>query len=214
MNATTHDLIHLVTKPEMYRDAQWENDFLKTFSHCSLTVEHDEPRPGPDKWPYLFVRTNKSATESASQILNWLSERGIGLVVNAHKEIPDYVFTYGMVWNFRERGEFITPQESVPEVEINFQKSVWTMPPSTAILPNYVRHVLLDFFNRQNITAPRVNMISQDQKHFDLCFSIESLGSPPESEHRNVAEAISWFLPSHYSIGLVSEKAIPNFMAL
>ena len=57
-------------------------------------------------------------------------------------------------------------------------------------------------------------MISQDNIHFDLCFSLESLGNPPDNEHEGIAEALSWFLPTHYSIVLISEKSLPEFLPL
>ena len=57
-------------------------------------------------------------------------------------------------------------------------------------------------------------MISTDKVNYDLCFSIESLKSPPAHEHANIAEAISWFLPAHYTVALVSEKTVPGFQSL
>jgi hypothetical protein len=56
--------------------------------------------------------------------------------------------------------------------------------------------------------------VSIDQKNYDLCFSLESFGNPPETEHKGLAEALSWFLPAHYSIALISEKLLPGFEAL
>jgi hypothetical protein len=40
------------------------------------------------------------------------------------------------------------------------------------------------------------------------------LGNPPTKEHQGIAEAISWFLPPHYSIVLISETGLPPFAAL
>jgi hypothetical protein len=61
---------------------------------------------------------------------------------------------------------------------------------------------------------PRILVMSTDRKHYDLAFSLESLGNPPTKEHQGIAEAITWFLPPHYSVVLVSEKDLPEFIAL
>jgi len=38
--------------------------------------------------------------------------------------------------------------------------------------------------------------------------------SPPAHEHANIAEALSWFFPAHYSIALISEKVVPGFQSI
>jgi hypothetical protein len=86
--------------------------------------------------------------------------------------------------------------------------------PDLNVLPIYVRRVLIEFLADQGVTEPRVNMISTTGETYDLCFSLESLGNPPKEEHEGIAEALSWFLPLHYSLILITERMIPNFKAL
>ena len=45
--------------------------------------------------------------------IEWLSDKGVGMVVNPTKGVPDYVFTYGMLWNYRERAQFQTISDAV-----------------------------------------------------------------------------------------------------
>jgi hypothetical protein len=203
------------------RDAAWEKTFLKTFALEKVQILAPEPREGPDHWPYLMVSTGNEADESLINVLSWLATRGIGLVVNPQKPMPDYVMTYGMVWNFRERGEFLTEAPTAPSsgrVEFKQGQKLWAGPPSEAYFPKYARSVLKQFFADQGIFTAKILMISQDHDqekgHFDLCFSIESLKSPPAHEHANLAEAISWFVPAHYTVALVSEKVVAGFIAL
>ena len=59
-----------------------------------------------------------------------------------------------------------------------------------------------------------VLVMSTDGENYDFCFSLESLGNPPEAEHSGIAEAISWFLPPHYSLLLIGEKDLPKFIDL
>ena len=92
--------------------------------------------------------------------------------------------------------------------------AAYTGVPTEQFLPMYVRKVLKDFFRDQGVLEPKMLMILQDEKNYDLCFSLESLRNPPQAEHAGVAEAISWFLPPHYSVVLISEQNLPSFVSL
>lgn len=228
----------LLEVSESQRSLDWEKDFLDQFATQKVIMESEETRLGPDHWPYLFVRSGQEATEPVWRILDWLSHRGVGLVVNAQKTVPDYVFTYGMIWNFKETGFFhsdplgqdVDPDSldlpdskeapkkaSEKECIVVFQpgQQIISGPPNVKYIPLYVREVLQQFFVDQGIKkGPRWLMVSGDGKHYDLCFSVESLGNPPQKEHLGIAESLSWFFPSHFSIVLVSEKHFPKFYDL
>ena len=209
----------ILAAPPVRRDEAWEKNFLKALPSLRVKVLSPEPRQGPDGWPYLFV-TNEDASgedgEPLIGILNWLSSRGIGLALNPQKATPDFVLTYGMIWNFRERGEFLTMATTAPigKIEVADGQELLAGPPSESFLPGYARSIIKQFLMDQGAMAPKVLMVSFDKVNFDLCFSIESLKSPPENEHTGIAEAIAWFLPAHYTVGLVSEKSIPGFQPL
>lgn len=203
----------LLKVPDDQRDSAWEDRFFHALVHGKLKVLSPDPQQGPDGWPYLLTETGAEATEPANKIVQWLAERGIGLVVNPQREYPDFVFNYGMLWNFKETGLFSMPAEEAPSGSVELQpgQSVLAGPPNPKYLPDYVRSILRDFFRDQGLLAVKILVISQDGKHFDLAFSLESLGNPPEKEHQGIGEAISWFLPMHYSILLMSEKGLPGF---
>jgi hypothetical protein len=230
-DTNTHLLEKLLLVEVQRRDERWERAFLKALPEAKAHVLHAEPREGPDHWPYLLVSTDEGADDPLINVLRWLSDRGIGLVVNPHKPSPDYVLSYGMIWNLRERGEFLTDVADVGDghkvpagprglgassqrFDIKHGQELFVGPPSESYLPKYARGVIKQFFADQGVYAPKVLMVSSDQKNFDLCFSIESLKSPPTHEHKGIAEAISWFLPAHYSVGLVSEKVVTGFQVL
>jgi len=214
--ARSLDLLVLTREPESARDHEWEQAFFHALVDSRLALEAMEPKVGPDGWPYLFVTVGPKATEPASRILDWLAVRGIGLVVNGDKQIPDYVFPYGMIWNWKERGQFISNASGIKSgsVELKPGQEILAGPPSFEYLPRYVRQILFQFLKGQGVQQPKVLMISHDHKNYDLCFSLESLGSPPDHEHRGIAEALAWFLPQHYSLMLVSEKGLPSFIPL
>jgi len=202
--------------PDSQRDHNWENHFFDELLKSKIKLLDEGPQVGPDGWPYLLVETGDEADEPAINVVKWLSDKGIGLVVNPRKEYPDYVFPWGMLWNFRETGLFRLNIAPVNQgtVELKTTEGLHTGAPTKEYMPDYVRKMLKQFFMDQGLLQVRILVISQDRKHYDLAFSLESLGNPPEQERSGIAEAISWFLPSHYSVMLTSEKALPPFVEL
>lgn len=216
---------HLLVKEED-RNQAWDEKFFKMLSESDLKIMSEDPQQGPDGWPYLVAETETTIrndltselkTDSAQKIFHWLSTRGIGLVVNPRRQpYPDYVFSYGMIWSFRETGYFIkyNAHTASTEFRVDQNSSVKTGPPSEEFLPKYVRQVVKNFLIDQGVFKPRVLMIAVDGVNYDLCFSLESLGNPPESEHKGILEALAWFMPPHYSLALVSETGFPAFEEL
>ena len=203
------------------RDLKWEQDFFSLFVKSYVKISRPDPLQGPDGWPYLLVETHEDGPESIVDVVRWLSTRGIGLVVNPNQATPDYVFSYGMLWNFIETGSFISPQVEDKRglLEIRDGEQLFVGPPTDKFLPKYARAILREFLLRQmgekaKQGGPRIAMISRDQKEFDLCFSLESIGNPPAEEHRGILEAISWFLPLHYRLAILSEKVVTGFLDL
>lgn len=244
-DAAQADLIQHLRSPEFQRDGRWEARFFELFLNAHVSIRDGAPKAGPDQMPYLFCTANEEAKEPVRKVLMWLSERGIGLALNPGKEVPDYVFTYGMVWNLRERGTFLSTKESLRLDGVSTptpatgsepvskeqtatagespSTQFFTMegkagfiagPPTEAFLPTYVRKILQQFFLEQALWDVKTLVISPDGKNFDLCFSLESLGNPPGSEHAGILEALSWFVPSHYSLAIVSEKGLPPFVSM
>lgn len=204
----------LIKTPDTQRDPSWENQFFHALSEARLKILSQDPQTGPDGWPYLLVETSEEGTEPAQKIIQWLATRGIGLVINPMKEYPDYVFSYGMMWSFKETGFFFKNAPEVKNGQFDLQNIAHAGTPTPQYLPDYVRQILKQFFLDQGVLQPKILLVSQDRVHYDLAFSVESLGNPPESEWEGIAEAIGWFLPPHYSLLLVSEKEMPEFSNL
>ncbi len=214
--------IHLQTAEDL-RDQAWDEKFFKFLSESNLQIIADDPQQGPDGWPYLICESTSKPVNSefkidtAQKILHWLSTRGIGLVVNPKKlPYPDYIFSFGMIWSFRETGYFIKYQNLTIEkkIVIDDQKNIKVGPPTAEYLPAYIRSILRDFLRDQSIFDAKILMISTNSENYDLCFSLESLGAPPESEHEGILEALAWFLPPHYTLAVVSDKGISGFESL
>lgn len=212
------DLTSLLEKEESLRDEEWEKAFLQAFPDARLSILNESPQAGPDAWPYLLVAVDPQGTEPATKVLSWLSDKGIGLAVNPHKAVPDYVFTYGMIWNYRQRGQFLTPSKDPRQGQIKFEKGekILAGEPTEDYLPGYARDILRDFFRQQGLENMKIAVVARGTSpdQYDLCFSLEAMGNPDKTEHRGILEALSWFLPAHYSLMLISEKDIPRFVAL
>ncbi len=198
------------------RDLEWESAFLNALPSAQMTLLNEAPQKGPDGWPYLMVKTDPSASESVLKVLDWLSDKGIGLAINPQKNAPDFVLSYGMVWNFKQRKEFLSVVDRSQLGQVKFEpgEKIMAGPPSDDFFPQYAREILRSFFNENHIKEPKILVMSKDQKKFDLCFSLESFGNPDAQEHKGILEAISWFLPAHYSLVVVSEKGLPAFHLL
>lgn len=210
------NFIDLLQLEEDKRDQQWEQEFFDQFPKQKVDLITPDPRQGPDSWPYLFVNSNPEAKEPVMNILSWASERGVGIALNPQKEMPDYILPYGMIWFFRETGNFLSDhfQFKGNKFSIEEGKKYFTGEPSKDYIPEYVRKIVREFLQQQGVLNPRVCMLSEDQQYWDLCFSLNSLGNPPEKEHEGIAEALSWFFPAHYSIVLVKEEELGEFFPL
>lgn len=209
-------LNELVKVPDEQREHQWEIDFFMAITSSNVKMMLDAPQQGPDGWPYMLVETAENATEPANKIMQWAAIKGVGLAVNPGKNYPDYVFTYGMLWHFKETGLFYRTADDTVVGTAEFEKGqgLHAGDASPQYLPTYVRQIIKEFFRDQGVLRPRILVMSQDRKNYDLAFSLESLGNPPQTEHQGIAEALSWFLPPHYSIVLVSEMGLPKFFDL
>lgn len=206
----------LIQQPEALRNEEWESDFLTQFVQLKVQLDGDQAKAGPDGWPYLHVRTTGEGAEPVMQVIQWLAAKGIGLVVNAHKMVPDYVFTYGMLWNFAETGRFADPAgaRATGQADYTGKKMIFG-PPTEKYLPPYVRTVLRDFLRAQGFVQPRILVATTaDYLETDLLLSIESIGGLAATEQRRFAEMLGWFLPLHYSLILAGEKDLPPFHPL
>jgi hypothetical protein len=207
-----------------------DNEALSLSSKVKLTNEL--PVYGPDSWPYMVVQAsikNQELTigEPLDRLMGWLCEKGVGLAVVDSKGDSDAVLSYGQVWSWIHRGE--TPCELSSELPSEIPMEETSNIPSTSTsnftfdvtkvthagepadhyLPGYVRRVLKQYLNDQGLISVRILSIGINSSEFHLCFSAESMGSPPKSEWPGIAEALSWFFPRSYSILIVSEKSLP-----
>jgi len=219
----TDVITDLLSQPDPSRDVKWESALLGSLPETYLNVLLPDPQPGPDGFSYLLADVDSSAGGTPFGVLAaWLASKAIGLVINPRKTpYPDYVLTYGQLWHFAQTG-ILTPSFAAESTvadprerghyDLVHQQELLIGKPSETAVPAQVQKFIKQFLFDQSVLTPRWAMLSKNAgKTFDLVFSIESLNSPPQNEHKGILEALSWFLPPHYSLGLISETHVQQF---
>lgn len=186
--------------------------FLSEPQLQKVKILSEDPQAGPDGFPYMMLQTDAEGKEPFLNLVDWCASRGIGIVLNPQKETPDYIFTFGMLWNYRERREFFTQSPVISglgEVRIDGERPLFAGHPSESYWPKDVRKIFKEFLVQQGVHNARVLMLAEKQEGpMDLVFSLESLGNPQQKEWTGILEAFTWFFPRHYSLSLISEKHI------
>lgn len=187
-------------------------EFLSSPQSQKVKLLSPDPQEGPDGFPYMMTSSEGEGDEPFLHLVQWCADKGIGLVVNPQKENPDLILTYGMMWNYTERGEFLTdspPRKELGEIRLENNKPLFAGVPSDGYWPARHRKIFKEFLLQQGIVQIKVLMLSEvENGPMDLAFSLESLGSPKAQEWQGILEAFSWFFPRHYSLSIVSEKNI------
>lgn len=199
-------LNELLSIKKSLRDDDWEQSFFHALSSAKIRVLNQDPQEGPEGFPYLLITTyGQGAEESFQRVAHWCADTGVGLVLNPTDEGEDYLFTFGMLWNYKQSGYFFSGWLHEDNDEPMEQMVIRQM--TDMYWPQKPRTIFKEFLLQQNILRPKITLFSKTSTSDpELGFSLESLGNPPEREHTGVLEAFSWFFPRHYSLVLVSEK--------
>lgn len=196
------------------RDDIWEQDLFRLFSQSSVYVVKDSVQIGPDGWPYLYLSTDytkeHSGEDHAAHLIQWAYENAVGLALNPDKERPDYIFHYGMIWNFAHNKVFI--KDFIDEAPEN--APIYISQVSEDIIPQHALNFIKEYIKSAGIDKPRGALISRDKINYDFALSIESLGNPPQKEHEGIARGIGWFLPNHIPVVLVFEEKLQKLFDL
>ncbi len=177
------------------RDKNWDHSFLNMFPKCNISIAHDLPQQGSDGMPYMLISSSKSSKEPATKLLSWAHNKGVGIVLNPDKDFPDFIFTYGMIWLFKETGRFLAKPFNINTAQ-------------KLAIPSYVRSILRQFFLDQGVYQAKFSILKNNKNTFDICFCANSLGDPPQSEHTGILKTLSWFLPQHYPIAIVKNTNV------
>jgi hypothetical protein len=189
------------------RDHDWEMDFFSKIAEAPVRLLSVDPQNGPEGFPYLLTTTYGGPDEPFTKIAHWCADKGVGLVLNPSEDGEDYLFTFGMLWNFKYRGEFYSYW--VHEGEPSTEATMVVRQITDAYWPATPRKIFKEFLIQQGILAARMCLFSKSASSDpELAISLESLGNPNAREHAGILEAFSWFFPRHYSLVLMSEAEL------
>ncbi|WP_353196476.1 hypothetical protein [Parapedobacter defluvii] len=198
------------------RDATWEKKFLADVAEASFACGDPQIIQGLDGFPYFQLQIpipNQPFQCYVVQhmVSDFILDRGIGVVINAQKGQPDWVFTYGDLVNFAIKGEFYTasPAVQLPQQEvIQQQEEVLVGQPSEEFLPMPTRGIIRQFLEQQGIRDPKIALMSRQYGEEVLQELVTNL--TPEKVGRQLFEALQtpmrWFLPRHYSMVAMDEN--------
>jgi len=197
------------------RDENWNHEFLAHVADASFACANPQIIQGPDGFPYFQLEIpvpNKpfQCYVISHMISDFILERGVGVVINAGKGQPDWVFSYGSLVNFASRGEFYTTGTSLQlpkEETIAESEDVLIGQPSEAFLPAATRAIMRQFIEQQGIRDVKIALMSR--KYGDEVLQELVTNLTPHKTGENLYTALQshlqWFLPAHYSMVAMDE---------
>jgi hypothetical protein len=220
----TNKLFELIAVPMEERNKDWKDAFYAAFPEAVLRFKNEEQVEfGPDGLPYvrlnLPVPGEPFEPVTLPQLINWITDCGLGVVFNEVDGRPGWIFPYGQMWSFREFGMFELPEEpnsfmdeSLPE-EVQTDRQIRVGQPSERFLPTYVRQAIrrfmVDGLGVQD--EPKVMLMSQEEPYpgMTLVFSLFPEDFEDEEQYRRVMYALRWFLPTSYALtGITKDSPI------
>ena len=195
----------LLKTPLSKRHSDWEQSFLRAFTESDLYLRSDEPFQGPDGFSYMDISTEQDAQKiNIQDFLSWCGQAGVGLVLNLKfNKTPEYVFTYGMLWNYLLRQSFLNiesskkPKESHPVLVHKILE---------AYLPRYVRENIKEFLTSNQIEGVKIGLISRgDKTTYELLWYFSNNTDLIEKDQKTLLESLAWFLPLDYKVALIRE---------
>jgi len=191
-------LTDLCDYPISRRDLNWEKSLSKGFLDSEVFLVEDQPFQGPDGFSYMHISSHKGSPIEKDDFLTWCLESGLGLVLNLKdKKAPDYVFNYGMVWNYLLRGKFINEVPKMKEAG----DDLYVHKISEGYLPKDARKVIKIFLEMNKVENAKISLVSGgDGTPYELMWHFPDLQVEDEAEKTSLLEAVAWFLPLDYRL--------------
>jgi len=224
----TQELAELLGVESGQRDEQWKIRFYDIVPRAALAVPDSQGMVGPDGFVYLILELpqpdSSFAGYSLVKLLDHLLASGLGLMVSSGGTVPDWVFSYGCLWSYREFGHFEVSTASPPgsSVEVTaagggLEKHTYTEDhevivgqPTDLVLPQYARRTIRAFFQeRLKVSNPAVFLLADPdrQPKQALVFSVFPEDFDSQESFARVMKLLTWFLPPHYELSAISRNS-------
>ena len=198
-------LLEVLKTPSPKRNLEWEDEFLESFASTELFLRSDAPFMGPDGFSYMDVTSHEGEKKlKLDDFLAWCAHSGVGLVLNLQKnKTPDYVFNYGMLWNYLLRGSFINKKEKDSNSDNEPSDKLLVHKILEGYLPQYVRENINEFLVSNKINDTKIGLVSKgDQTDYELLFYFSKSLKLTDKDSKTLLESISWFLPLDYNVAM------------
>ncbi len=225
----TSEVAALCDVPSEDRDGAWQSAFFSVIATASFSCNDPQVILGPDGFPYFGLNLPTPHTEfecySIAHLLEFLTTEGIGVVINPLAEGgPDWVFSYGDIWNYRETGEFIpkAPRYDNPQAENGVgpkedkdgsdveigdaaaaNAEILISYPSEQMLPTYVRQAISSgLVHNFKIKTPSAFMIFDSELNpaQNLVFNIFAEDFENKADLESAQNFVLWSLPRDYGV--------------
>ncbi len=207
----TQSVLELFETPWPQRDDGWRERFYDDVVEAAFATTEPKIFGGPDGFPYFRLVTPE--TEQAfeaycvASLLEFATDRGIGIAFNPGEAGADWVFTYGDLFTLRHFGMFEVPAEPPTSKEakevLQESEEVMTGAPSDSFLPPYARDVLRHFLKTAlGVESPKVLLMHRPSARpsQQLIFNLFPEDFETEEAYTTALQALKWFLPRHYGL--------------
>ena len=211
----------LCNVPKADRDENWNRKFLENVTTASFRCGNPQIIEGPDGMRYFHLLLPEPNKEFEcfvikNMVSDYLLSDGLGVVINADKNEPDWVFPYGDIVDFYLNGAFYTNQitnpyksgTSVTDCLIG-ESRVMIGQPSETYLPNETRKVIREFLESFGLN-PKICLVAWiDQNHqLTLAFNIvpEMFKKTDSESFQSFLRFLQWYLPRHYKAVCMQEN--------
>lgn len=193
------ELNQICSEPPSKRDADWERRLFESIQNSPLFLLEEEPFQGPDGFSYMNLSSKEGTEIQKEDFLNWSLHAGVGWVLNLKEaQAPDFVFNYGMVWNFLVRGTFVNEEKALPPESAS---PVLVHEIVSGYFPQEVRENMNNFLKANGIGEAEVTLISHGaDTDYELLFYFPKDQGREEKDKKTLLEALSWFLPLNYNL--------------
>lgn len=221
----TDILVKLVQTAPHERDENWRQTFLDNIVQASFRCGDPQVKTGPDGFPYFQLFLPEPFKEFQCFVIDrmkddFLLESGFGVVINPAENTADWVLSYGDILNLHLNNSFYTTTETAFSKETSSEiiaknEQVMIGQPSEIILPKVVRNLIAAFLKMNGIESPKVLLMMRQKANGagvsqDIVFNLTPGNFKDENTYKRVMQAISWYLPGHYSYVSMDEKTFQN----
>lgn len=221
----TDILVKLVQTAPHERDENWRQTFLDNIVQASFRCGDPQVKTGPDGFPYFQLFLPEPFKEFQCFVIDrmkddFLLASGFGVVINPAANTADWVLSYGDILNLHLNNSFYTTTETAFSKETSSEiiaknEQVMIGQPSETILPKVVRNLIATFLKMNGIKSPKVLLMMRQKTNGDgvsqdIVFNLTPGNFKDENTYKRVMQAVSWYLPGHYSYVSMDEKTFQN----